>query len=120
MNDTDLDYHSTDESKLTRHVAEVAKGMMALSHGPIVTEDIDVVFWRYRYYGDLPYVANLITIPEVQLNGWCGKYMVHPDATCWARAIFPAHLRYIVQEKSPFGHSRLVVNSVLCRRSVGS
>lgn len=36
MNDTDLACHGTNEVKRTRHVAEVAKGMMALSHGPII------------------------------------------------------------------------------------
>lgn len=102
MNDTTLVYYGTDESKRTRYVVEASKEIMALSHGPIINEDIDVNIWRYSYYDECPYIENLVTIREEQLDGWPGRYMVHPDAICWERAISPVHFRYIDRYKSPF------------------
>lgn len=66
-------FYRTIESKRTRHVSALAKGMFALPSGPFVEADVDVCIWRYRYYGERTYVENLFEMPEETLDPWRGR-----------------------------------------------
>lgn len=63
VHDIDLPYKGSAESKCTRHMAEVANGMLSKAGGPLVEEDVDVEIWRYRYCGERPYNAKLCALP---------------------------------------------------------
>ena len=103
VDDADLSYFGSSTSKMSRHVAEVMKGMVALPSGPLVEEaDVDVDIWRYRYYGERSYVRNLCGIPDETLAAWRGRYMVHEDAVLWERAILPTRFRYFDRRDDPF------------------
>lgn len=63
IDDIDLSYYGSDDSKSTLHVTDVVTGILALAGGPFVEEGVDVDIWRYRYYGERPYVSNLCALP---------------------------------------------------------
>lgn len=46
VKDDDITYYGTTEAKRSRHVAEVARGMLAFPSGPLVEADVDVDIWR--------------------------------------------------------------------------
>lgn len=99
---SDLNFHSSADARKSRHLANVAKGMLSLTGGLLVEEDFDVDIWSYRYYAERPYVSNLWAQPAEQLALWRGWYMMHPDAVCWERAIFPSRSQYLDRPKSVY------------------
>lgn len=55
----------------------IANGMLTIPSGPFVEADVDVEIWRYSYYGEHMYLANLCALPTETLASSRGRYMVH-------------------------------------------
>lgn len=77
-----------------RHVTVVSKCMAALAGSPVLEEGVDVGIWRYRYYCERPYVANLCYLPAEALGSWHDRYMFPSDAIYLHRAIILIGFRY--------------------------
>lgn len=97
FDDADLNYYGSAEALKSRHVADVSKGMLALSGGPLVEECFDVDLWLYSYYGERPYVAYLSALSIEILETFRGMYMVHLDAICYERSIPLSLFHYMYQ-----------------------
>lgn len=105
VSDGDITYYSlerTIDAKRSRHVFEVAKGMIDLPSGPLAEADADVDIWRYCYYGERSYGANLSALQRGTLSVDRGRYMVYEDVVCWDRAVIPTRFLYMNWDESPF------------------
>lgn len=107
VDDIDRSYYGSVDAKRTRHVSEVAKGMLSLASGPLVDEEIDVDFWHYRYYGERRYVANLCAMPAELFVSWRSLYMVFVDVLYWYRAILMAQFRYLYRPESLYWNTQV-------------
>lgn len=82
VNDNVITYYGLDrsiEAMFSRHMSEVTNGMLALPSGRLVEANVDVDKWRYSYYIEHTYVANLFALPAETFAAWRGWYMVHED-----------------------------------------
>lgn len=59
VDDVDLKYNGYTDAWKSLHVEDVVKTMLSLVGGLLVEDGVDVDLWRYRYYGELPYVVKL-------------------------------------------------------------
>lgn len=46
VEDEDISYHGSIESKRSRHVTDFAKGMLDVPNGPLVEADVYIGIWR--------------------------------------------------------------------------
>ena len=84
------------------HVKDIARGVRSLGNGPVLDPALGLDLWQYRVYSEVPYVDNLLAIPQETLDTWSGSFMVHADAICWNRATIPAQFRYVNQLDSDY------------------
>lgn len=66
VDDSHLNYHGSTDARKSRHVAEVAKGMLSIAGGLLLQDDVDVDIWGYWNYVERPYVKNLCDLPAEQ------------------------------------------------------
>ena len=92
--DGDLNTRGSHAAKRVEHVRHIRKGLDSLRHTPLIDAGLDVDLWRYRTYGEIPYVANLCGIGPTRLAGWRNRFMVDERALCWHRSILPSDFRY--------------------------
>ena len=79
------------------HVKDIARGVRSLGKGPVLDPALGLDLWQHRVYSEVPYVDNLLAIPQETLDTWYGSFMVHADAICWNRVTIPAQIRYVNQ-----------------------
>lgn len=60
VDNKDLSYHGSADTRKTPHVADVSKMFLTLAGGPLVEEDGNVDLWSYSYYVERRYVANFL------------------------------------------------------------
>lgn len=120
MDDIDISYYGSADSRRTRHVADVSEGMFEFACGPSVEEDVDFDFWHYRYYGERPYVENLCALPEYLVHSWRGRYIVHIDALRGTKPSYQRVFATKTRRSRYIGRNRCAGNSLRCRHFVGS
>lgn len=112
-----MNYDGLADVLMSHHVEDVAKGIRDLAGGSLSEENVDVHLWRYRYYGERQYVANLCALLTHKLESWLGMYMVHHDAIRWERAILPFRFRYMDRPESVYVDEQVRWGSgLLCRQ----
>ena len=84
------------------NVKDIARGVRSLWNGTVLDHAFGLDLWQYRLYSEVPYVDNLLAIPQETLDTWSGSFMVHADAICWNRATIPAQFRYVNQLDSDY------------------
>lgn len=111
----DMNYHGSAHDRKPLHVVHVANGMLTFAGGPSVENYIDVDDWRYRYYGERSFIANLCALPAEQLAAWHVRYMGHSDAISWERAILPALFRYFYWDELAYGVNKSAWSYASCQ-----
>jgi len=92
--DGDLNTRGSHAAKRAEHVRHVRQGLASLQHTPLIEDRYDVDLWRYRTYGEIPYVANLCAISQDRLAAWRNRFVVDERALCWHRSILLSDFRY--------------------------
>ena len=101
---SDVDLVSKGSARRMRHthVKDIARGVRSLGNGPVLDPALGLDLWQYRVYSKVPYVGNLLAIPQETLHTWSGSFVVHADAICWNRATIPAQFCYVKQLDSDY------------------
>jgi len=92
--DGDLNTRGSHAAKRAEHVKHIRQGLASLRHTPLIEDGRDVDLWRYRTYGEIPYVENLCGISQGRLAAWRNRFVVDEHALCWHRSILPSDFRY--------------------------
>lgn len=107
MHNIDLSNFGTVDVKCTCHVAAIAKGLQKFSSGSLIDEDVDVDMWGYHLYSEWPYVANMGSFTDDELEACRLRYMMHAGALGRVSAIIMAQLRYIGRYDSMYWNCQI-------------
>lgn len=102
VDDLDLRNSGTIDIKRTRRVAPIANGFQTFGGGPSIEDDVGVDMWQYHVYSEPPYILNLCSFKDEDLEPWLGRYVVHAEALCWSCAIKTAQFRYVSRNDSTY------------------
>lgn len=120
VDDIEFSYYGSADSKPTRHLGDVAKGMFALGGGPFFEEGVDVDIWGYRYCVERWYIDNLCVLPEELLESRAVDICCIRMHYVGLVPYYP-HVSVIWIETSQLiGHTKFCGNDAPCLRLVGS